>query len=214
MYKEYKWTDRGVDSTIFLYPQLKKVLAQDKNHCILDMGCGNGEIANKLIADGFCVYGVDGSKEGVEIANRKNRGHFFVMNFEMKKFPEELAELHFDTIISTEVLEHLYSPDSYMKLCRKILKSGGILILTTPYHGYIKNLILSVTGKWDAHFSPLWEGGHIKFWSKKTLTKLLSNNGFRANRFLGCGRVPYVWKSMLVEAAYVAETDELEEREI
>lgn len=208
MYKEYRWTDRKVDSTTFLFPKLKRVLSHDTNRCILDLGCGNGEIANKLIAQGYCVYGVDGSMGGVEIANKHNRGHFFVMNFETDEFPKELSELRFDTIISTEVLEHLYSPSTYMKLCNKILKPGGILILTTPYHGYIKNLLLSITGKWDGHFTSLWEGGHIKFWSRKTLTKLLNNNGFKIQKFLGCGRIPYIWKSMLIVATYAATTDE------
>lgn len=207
MYKEYKWTDVEVDSTTFLFPQLKKILSHDKNRCILDLGCGNGEIANELISEGYCVYGVDGSMSGVEIANKYNSGHFYVMNFEADGFPEELSELHFDTIISTEVLEHLYSPDSYMKLCSRILKPGGALILTTPYHGYLKNLILSVTGKWDTHLTPLWEGGHIKFWSRKTLTKLLSRNGFKVNKFLGCGRIPYIWKSMLIVATYTTTNE-------
>ena len=210
MYKEYRWTDSEADSTTFIMPQLKKVLSCDNNRCILDLGCGNGKIANKLIADGFSVYGVDGSREGVEVANKYNNGHFYVMDFEKDELPEELSGLLFDTVISTEVIEHLYSPDSYMKLCRKVLKSGGMLVLTTPYHGYLKNMLLSVTGKWDAHLSPLWEGGHIKFWSKKTLTKLLNDNGFEIKKFLGCGRLPYVWKSMLFEAVCAASVEEHE----
>lgn len=200
MYKEYGWTDTGVDSTSFIYPKLRAALSKDKNKCILDLGCGNGEIARKLIAEGFCVYGVDGSSEGVEIANSHNPNRFFVMNFEKEELPEELGAIDFDTIISTEVIEHLYDPDAYIKLCGKILKKGGNIFLTTPYHGYIKNLALSITGKWDNHFTVLWLGGHIKFWSRTTLTQLLNQNGFTVKKFVGCGRIAYLWKSMLMEA--------------
>ena len=77
---------------------------------------------------------------------------------------------------------------------------GGELIITTPYHGYLKNLTLSILNKWDSHMDPLWLGGHIKLWSKKTLTQALRNAGFEVVNFIGCGRVPYFWKSMMIKA--------------
>ncbi len=52
----------------------------------------------------------------------------------------------------------------------------------------------------DKHLTVLWDGGHMKFWSKKTLRKLLEEQGFQVMRFVGCGRFPYLWKSMIVES--------------
>ena len=72
--------------------------------------------------------------------------------------------------------------------------------MTTPYHGYLKNLALSIFGMWDYHHTALWHGGHIKFWSRATLTKLLNENGFDVIEFHGVGRVAYLWKSMLLVA--------------
>ena len=72
--------------------------------------------------------------------------------------------------------------------------------VSTPYHGYLKNLMLSLFDHWDVHHTSLREGGHIKFWSKRTLLSLLENNGFKALSFYGVGRVPYLWKSMIVVA--------------
>jgi len=43
-------------------------------------------------------------------------------------------------------------------------------------------------------------GGHIKFWSRKTITQLLSENGFEVTEFSGVGRFPYLWKSMVIVA--------------
>lgn len=209
MYKEYGWNDTEVVSTGFIYPKLKKALLEKGSKCILDLGSGNGEIANKLISDGFSVYGVDASVQGVKIANEYNPNHFFAMNFESDDLPKELRDIQFDTIISTEVIEHLYDPDSYIKLCRKILKNKGNIILTTPYHGYLKNLVLSVAGKWDAHFSPLWTGGHIKFWSFKTLKKLLDQNEFVVEEFIGCGRIHWLWKSMMIKARCIELSEEV-----
>jgi len=77
---------------------------------------------------------------------------------------------------------------------------GGEIIISTPYHGYLKNVVLSVSGKMDNHFTANWGGGHIKFFSRKTLSTLLESEGFTVTDFRGCGRLPYLWKSMVIKA--------------
>lgn len=117
--------------------------------------------------------------------------------------PEALRGKEFDTIISAQVIEHVYSPQKMIEKMKSWLGTNrtSYLIITTPYHGYFKNIALAITGKMDSHFTVLWEGGHIKFLSKKTLSLLLEKNGFRVSSFKGCGRCLGLWKSMLIEAA-------------
>jgi len=43
----------------------------------------------------------------------------------------------------------------FVDTLRRLLKPGGRLVLTTPYHGYVKNLAIAVLGRWDAHADPL-----------------------------------------------------------
>ena len=74
------------------------------------------------------------------------------------------------------------------------------MVLSTPYHGYLKNLALALSGRLDAHFGALRDGGHIKFFSWPTLQVLLEEAGFVDLRFRGAGRVPFLWKSMVVSA--------------
>jgi 2-polyprenyl-6-hydroxyphenyl methylase/3-demethylubiquinone-9 3-methyltransferase len=69
-----------------------------------------------------------------------------------------------------------------------------------PYHGYWKNLTLALTGRMDAHFTALWDHGHIKLWSLRTLGQFLQEAGFQAPRFLRIGRVPPLAKSMIAMA--------------
>lgn len=101
-------------------------------------------------------------------------------------------------VISLEVVEHIFLPRNFARNCYGFLKPGGRLILSTPYHGYLKNLALALTGALDKHFTALWDFGHIKFWSRRTLTALLTEQGFEDIRFQGAGRVPWLWKSMVL----------------
>lgn len=103
-------------------------------------------------------------------------------------------------MVSTEVVEHLYQPRRLVQNAFRLLRPSGYFIVSTPYHGYVKNLALALSGKLDSHFTALWDGGHIKFWSRETLSAMLIEEGFTELRFLGAGRVPYIWKSMILIA--------------
>ena len=201
-YKDYDWTEeRGKEAHSYLYSDLKYLLGS-KDSAILDVGCGNGLMANQLIKEGFDVYGTDGAASGIQIANKVNPDRFYVQDLSSLDLPQELQNKSFNTIVSTEVIEHLYDPRRYVDFCKKILMEGGggEIIISTPYHGYLKNLIISATGKMDTHFTVLWDGGHIKFWSRKTLTQLLEEFGFEIIVFRGSGRFPFLWKSMFIKA--------------
>jgi 2-polyprenyl-3-methyl-5-hydroxy-6-metoxy-1,4-benzoquinol methylase len=174
-YQDYGWENNELTCAHdYIIPTLVKLLPMDGS-LILDVGCGNGAIANYLIKEGFNVFGIDASKSGIQIANKSNPGRFFVQNIETNRLTEELIQKKFSTVISTEVIEHLYEPRKYISFVKQILidSGGGCFIFSTPYHGYIKNLILALSGKLDDHFTVLWDGGHIKFRSRKTLTNLL-----------------------------------------
>jgi 2-polyprenyl-3-methyl-5-hydroxy-6-metoxy-1,4-benzoquinol methylase len=169
---------------------------------LFDLGCGNGSVASYLAADGWEVTGVDPSSEGIAEANsafpdlRLARGSAY----------DDLATTYgcFPVLISLEVVEHIYAPRDYARTLFDLVEPGGAAIVSTPYHGYLKNLALTVTGKMDAHFTALWDHGHIKFWSISTLTTLLTEAGFETVRFRRVGRVPALAKSMIAIARKAA----------
>lgn len=200
-YQDYGYTTGDPDHTFFyLRDPLFSMLNKSTNQCLLDLGCGNGYLVNYLLKEGFNAYGTDASENGISIAERENPGRFFLQDLSTGKLPVPLQEINFDTIISTEVIEHLYDPASFLDFCKKCLPENGELIISTPYHGYWKNLVLAIFNGWDAHLAPGWRGGHIKFWSRRTLSQLLQEKGFDPIAFRGCGRFPYFWKSMIIKA--------------
>lgn len=166
---------------------------------ICDLGCGNGHIAGRLATLGYNVTGIDASQSGIRIAGRAYPSVKFIESI----IGGELEQLNlsgFDLVISSDVIEHMYRPSDLVAAAFSILKPGGHLLLGTPYHGYLKNLALAVSGRMDSHFSALHDGGHIKFFSVKTLTQLLIAHSFEDLRFTFYGRAPWLWKNMICHA--------------
>jgi SAM-dependent methyltransferase len=164
---------------------------------VLDLGCGNGEFCRRLAAAGFEAVGCDPSESGIRVARASVAGATF-KQLGVYDPPADLDEPRFDLVVAVEVVEHLYLPRALPRFARAVLCDGGHLVLTTPYHGYAKNLLLSLLGRWDTHHDPLWDAGHIKFWSPQTLRRLVEPEGFDHVRFVGAGRLPFLWKSMVM----------------
>lgn len=162
---------------------------------IFELGCGNGAFARELVSRGFVVTGVDPSEDGVRLAGGGTLGCHFEVGSSEDDLPVKFGT--FPLLISLEVIEHVYSPRTYGRCVYQLLEPGGTALISTPYHGYIKNLALALTGKMDSHFTVPWDHGHLQFWSRRTLAQLLSESGFRDVDFHLVGRVPFLAKSMI-----------------
>ena len=199
-YTEFEWQttdaangDSGEKLTA-VFVELVKTLNGVQTVC--DLGCGNGHIAGHLAALGYDLIGVDASKSGIQIARRTYPRVEFVEAFIDRKL--QLGQV--DLVISSDVIEHMYRPADLLEAAATLLKPGGQILLGSPYHGYLKNLALAVTGKMDTHFSVLHDGGHIKFFSVKTLSRLMKSHGFEDLQFSFYGRLPWLWKNMICHA--------------
>ncbi|MER3433513.1 MAG: hypothetical protein C4288_08785 [Leptolyngbya sp. ERB_1_1] len=178
--------------------QLNHLGLADERKRIFDLGCGNGSVSNYYALKGFDVVGIDSSETGIQQANT----HYPNLKLYPGSAYDNLVEQYgqFPVVLSLKVVEHLYSPRIYAKTLFNLVEEGGLAIVSTPYHGYLKNLVLALTGRMDAHFTVLWDHGHIKFWSVKTLTHLLKEAGFREVSFERVGRVAPLAKSMIATA--------------
>jgi 2-polyprenyl-3-methyl-5-hydroxy-6-metoxy-1,4-benzoquinol methylase len=202
-YKDYGYLENTANhSHVYIAEPVLDLLDKRINKNILDVGCGDGTLVKYFVENGYNAYGTDASESGINIATKFSADRFALQDLSTDDLPAKFDHLGFDTITAIEVIEHLYDPRGLVKFCKDVLlkNGGGEIILTTPYHGYIKNLFLSIAGKWDQHADPLWDGGHIKLWSYKTISKLLVEYGFTVTKFKGCGRFPYLWKSMIIKA--------------
>jgi len=180
-------------------PKIKSLIPEG-SHRIMDAGCGCGQVTSWLAAQGHEAWGCDPSQSGIELAQKSYpNANFFVADL-MEGSPLKEDEEAFDGIVSVEVMEHLYDPERVLKNLHAAIKPSGWIILTTPYHGYLKNLSLSLVGGWDEHFMVNSPGGHIKFFSNRTMKNMLTDVGFTDITIKGAGRLPLLQCSMVVFA--------------
>ncbi len=193
----YRSADHG-HAHAYLLPAIRDELRKSKVCRLFDLGCGNGSVGATLHKEGWQVTGVDPSTEGIAQA----RLAYPQCRFEQGSCYDDLAARYgcFPFVLSLEVIEHVYAPRDFARTVFDLLETGGTAIISTPYHGYLKNLALAAAGRMDRHFTTLWDHGHIKFWSIPTLTALLSDAGFEDIRFHRVGRIPALAKSMIAVA--------------
>lgn len=193
----YRQGDFG-EAHAYLLPALGRELDRLGPARVFELGCGNGSVAAWMRERGIDVVAVDTSESGIAQARKHHPG----VRFERRSAYDALAGEfgRFPCVVSLEVVEHLFEPKTFAARCFELLEPGGTLVLSTPYHGYLKNLALALSGRMDAHFTALWDGGHIKFWSIETMRRLLEGAGFQDIRFDRVGRVPVLAKSMVAVA--------------
>jgi len=181
----------------------RRVREELKRHAgvrsVCELGCGNGVLSGALAADGYRVVGSDASPSGIAVASTAYPDVKFVRGEIGAQTVRELGG-GFDAVVAVEVIEHLYRPADLFEAATSLLVEGGKLVVTTPYHGYWKNLAIALAGGHDVHYNPLWDGGHVKFFSVKTLRKLLEESGFDVLRFSFVGRVRPFARSMVCTA--------------
>lgn len=206
---EYRYLDDAPRCTsAYLWPELLRLLATHAPtpRRLFELGCGNGATARLLASRGYDVVGVDPSASGVDIARRHTGER---LRFEQASTGEDLRSRfgRFDVVLSLEVIEHCASPREFMRAFESVLAPGGLGILSTPYHGYFKNLAVAVSGRFDRHFDPLWEAGHVRFFSIAKLRDLFGEFDLRPLAFRRVGRIPILAKSVMAVVSPAAARD-------
>jgi SAM-dependent methyltransferase len=161
---------------------LERVAAGDR---VLDLGCGDGAFAAELVAAGCRVVMADVADEALRRARGRAPGAEAVALAEGAPLP--FAEDAFDVVWAGEVLEHVADVAGLLAEVRRVLRWGGRLLVTTPWHG-------RVVVAPDTHFDP--RADHLRFFSARTLRLVLDDAGF-GDAEIGAGgaRGRWLWAS-------------------
>lgn len=196
----YRGLRRKTDTN--LHEQLEGMIARivpanafpDRKARVLDLGCGEGALAQRLFDLGYEVIAVD-----CDPGQFKARGPAFVcldLN-DAAAVGRFLASepKGFDLVLAVEVIEHLRCPWSLVAACRRLCGPATHLILTTPnVSSWWSRVWFFLTGDLWGFGPESWaDPGHISPLPVATMRGILRENGLECVSVSAAGNLPLVW---------------------
>jgi len=183
-----------------------KLLETNNAAELLDVGCGDGKLTLRAasVIGTTKIYGIDVIAETIERA--KENGINVRSGDLSQRFPFE--DESFDVVLASEIIEHIFNTDSFLKEIHRVLRVGGYTVISTPNLSSWPNIIFLLFGKqpavasvsdeivvntWHAHSNnrrPDEGPSHRRIFTFGALEKLLAYHGFQVQNSVGSGFFP------------------------
>ena len=162
---------------------------------VLDLGCGAGRFVAALRAAGADPVGVELAEAALERARAVAPGADLRLLEDDGSIPLEHGSV--DLVWCSEVLEHVADGAHLLQEARRVLRPGGRVLVTVPYHGRIQAALIALL-RFDAHFDP--QGQHLRFFTRASLAASLRAAGFAEPRVSPVGGLPMLRQSLVGRA--------------
>jgi SAM-dependent methyltransferase len=189
------WADAPADPEPYAWERRRALLLDETKpgERVLDLGCGAGRFLTALKDAGADPVGV----EIAEAAAERARATGVEVRLVEPDGTLPFGHGEFDLVWCSEVLEHVPDTLGLLHETRRVLKPGGRLLLTVPYHGRLQAAAIALT-RFDQHFDPL--GQHVRFFTRRSLASTLEAAGFAPERLRGSGGAPFLRTSLVARA--------------
>ena len=161
---------------------------------VLDLGCGEGHFAGVLSRADAEVMACDVAEEPL----RRARANHPDLDLRLTdpEGPLPFADANFDIVWAGETIEHVLDTSQWLSEVRRVLPSGGLILLSTPDHGLFSRLRFAVSERaFAGHFDP--RSDHLRFYVPRALVGLLSDFGFQEIAVARRGGVPGARRALL-----------------
>lgn len=149
---------------------------------VIDVGCGDGYFSHQLARLGAQVTGMDLSPAGLAKARSRTPEGTFLEHDLSQPFP--VPDGSFDAAWCSEVLEHLFAPLKTLEHIARVVRPGGLVLLTVPYHDRLKNVAIALF-EFERHYDPTYP--HIQYFTRKSLATIVERAGLRVQWTGKCG---------------------------
>jgi glycosyltransferase involved in cell wall biosynthesis len=157
-------------------------MEQKRPSRVLDVGCSDGKLAEKLQAMGHKVTGID----LYELPGVHDRMDKFVRADLDAGIPEEVGD-DFDVILGADVIEHVRAPGRLLKQMRGRLARGGSIVTSIPNFGHWYPRARVALGKFDYDRRGILDHGHLRFFTRKSFERLAGREGLSVRRYEAVG---------------------------
>jgi len=154
---------------------LKAVVPGDE---ILDLGCGRGVLAATMVEHGCRVVGADVIPPDQVAPTLEQYIQADFMRHGMAGVLARLGDRKFDKVLVLDIIEHLADPASVLEECRRLLRSGGQLIVSVPNVANISVRLLLLLGRFDYMERGILDRTHLRFFTRRTIRELLQSEGY------------------------------------
>jgi 2-polyprenyl-6-hydroxyphenyl methylase/3-demethylubiquinone-9 3-methyltransferase len=162
---------------------------------VLDLGCGAGRFVRALAEAGADPVGVELAEAALERARGNAPGADLRLVDASGALPLEHRSI--DLVWCSEVLEHVADVAGLLVEVRRVLRPGGRLLATVPFHGRAQGALIALT-RFEAHFDPL--GQHLRFFTRRSLETTLEATQFEAIDVSPWGGPPLLRRSLVARA--------------
>ena len=160
---------------------------------VLDLGAGEGALSARLVDLGYQVTAVDKDQDSFKC----EEATFSRIDFDSADEITQLVKQHedaFDAVLGIEVIEHVQDQWQYVRQLLKMVKPGGMVLITTPNTtSWLSRLMFFLTGRFHQFSDIDLTYGHINPISSWVLNLILRESGARQIEVFGAGTLPPIY---------------------
>lgn len=166
------------------------LLSANRGEKILDIGCGNARDILHILKKGAQVVGVDISEgmvfEAQQELAKQGFGEVLLKVGDATRL--DFSDGEFDKVLCSEVIEHIPAADKALSEMWRVLKPGGLLVLSTPnpksWYGFERYIV------WERILRKKWNHPFDQWRSMRDLTAMIEHAGFKPTTKAGACYVP------------------------